>query len=103
MSRYCGRHDSEPILQAAAYWRRQALESDGSVFSNAPVWTQENIGSLVTHFVNNLDLGEGNFAEKLDTQLKNAEPGAKQLAAEMILGDVALPKQYSPAEKAGTD
>jgi 5-methylcytosine-specific restriction enzyme B len=84
MSRYCGTNDSGPVLDAAEHWRRQALQSDGSVFSNTTLWTQAHIDSLVTHFVENLDLGEGGFLEKLERQLESAEPEAKQLAAEMM-------------------
>ena len=79
-----GPTNSAPILDAAEHWRRQALELNGSVFSSSPIWTQEHIESLITHFVENLDLGEGNFSEKLERQLATAEPEAKQLAAEMM-------------------
>lgn len=84
MSRYCVDQDSGTILEAAEHWRRQALESDGSVFSSTPVWTQQHIEALVTHFVAKPDPGEGNFSEKLGRLLKGAEPQAKHLAAEMM-------------------
>jgi len=84
MSRYCGGKDSGPVLDAAEHWRHKALLSDGSIFSNSSLWTKEHIESLVTYFVENLDLGEGNFLEKLERQLENTGPEVKQLAAEMM-------------------
>ena len=99
MSRYCGPRDSRPILDAAEHWRRQALQSDGSVFSNTPLWTQAYIEALVIHFVDNLHLGEGNFLEKLERQLESAEPEAKQLAAEMIWVMLLCPSNTHPPKK----
>lgn len=84
MSRYCPPHDFGAVFEAAEHWRRQALESDGSVFSDPALWTSEHVESLITHFVDNLDEGEGQFLEKLKDQLQPAGPEAKQLAAEMM-------------------
>jgi len=54
------------------------------VFTEKSLWTEENVGYLVRHFVENLDAGEGGFFEKLESQLAKAPASAKQLAAEMF-------------------
>ena len=54
------------------------------MFTEKSLWTPENVGSLVKYYAENLDAGEGNFFEKLETQLAQAPGSAKQLAAEML-------------------
>ena len=73
-----------PVLRAAARWRDRCLRNDGSVFTDKSLWTSENVAFLVRHYADNPDEGEGNFFEKLDTQLAPAPGSAKQLAAEML-------------------
>lgn len=72
MSRYCGDRDPEPILNAAEHWRSTCLEKDGAVFSDASLWTLENLHQIKQYFVGRLDEGEGNFYEKLEVQLAPA-------------------------------
>ena len=73
-----------PVLRAAARWRDRCLRNDGSAFTDKSLWTSENVGYLVKYFAENLEEGEGNFFEKLETQLAPAPGSAKQLAAEML-------------------
>ena len=73
-----------PVLRAAARWRDRCLRNDGSVFTDRSLWTSENVAFLVRHYADNPDEGEGNFFEKLETQLAPAPGSAKQLAAEML-------------------
>ncbi|MYC68718.1 MAG: AAA domain-containing protein [Acidobacteriia bacterium] len=73
-----------PVLRAAARWRERCLRNDGSVFTEKPLWTSENVGYLIRYFVENLDEGEGGFFDKLERQLAPAPASAKQLAAEML-------------------
>ena len=73
-----------PVLRAAARWRDRCLRNDGSVFTDKSLWTSENVGFLVRHYADSRDEGEGNFFEKLETQLAPAPGSAKQLAAEML-------------------
>ena len=87
MSRFIPDRDINPILRAAEHWKRVGLENQGSVFDEQPVWTVENLAALQTHFVENLDYGEGNFLGKLKAQLQQAPPGAKKLMAEMLSSD----------------
>ena len=61
-----------------------ACLNEGSVLTEKSLWTEENVGYLVRHFVENLDDGEGGFFEKLESQLAKAPASAKQLAAEMF-------------------
>ena len=73
-----------PVLRAAARWRDRCLRNEGSVFTDKSLWNSENVAFLVRHYADNLDEGEGNFFEKLETQLAPAPASAKQLAAEML-------------------
>lgn len=84
MSRYCPGAVPEPILKAAAHWRCVGLLSEGSVFDRGEVWTQANLRVLKEHYIDRQDPGQGNFLEKLESQLKPTEPVVKILAAEMI-------------------
>ncbi|MCY3707092.1 MAG: AAA family ATPase [Gammaproteobacteria bacterium] len=54
------------------------------MLTDRSLWTSENVDYLVKYFAENLDEGEGNFFEKLETQLAPAAGSAKQLAAEML-------------------
>lgn len=77
-------HRSPEALEAARLWRDRCLVTDGSILSDNPLWTLENLLHLDRHFVQNLEEGEGNFLEKLEAQLAPAPPAAKQLAAEVL-------------------
>jgi 5-methylcytosine-specific restriction protein B len=72
------------ITNAAAQWKERCLIRDGSILTDRPLWTPENIAQLDRYFVQNLDYGEGGFWDKLKAQLAPATPQAKQLAAEMF-------------------
>lgn len=55
-----------------------------SLFTKKRVWTSYTCNELIQHFVENLDEGDGDFFEKLETQLANSSPEAKVLASEML-------------------
>ena len=75
---------NHPVLRAAALWRNRCLQDNGSVFTDAHLWTAENIGHLVKYYVGSPDPGDGTFLEKLEKQLAPAPESAKYLAAEML-------------------
>ncbi|MFC1567645.1 AAA family ATPase [Pseudomonadota bacterium] len=99
MARQSNQTDFTPILNAGQHWRRRALEAHGSVFTNEPIWTNENFNKLNTFFVENLNWGEGNFLEKLETQLEPAGPEANKLAAEMLWLMSLCPCNINPPAK----
>jgi len=76
--------DDTPTIDAAAKWRELCLARDGSLFSDAPVWTMSAIGALQRSFVDSPDDGDRTFLEKLHDQLRDCEPSAKKLAGEML-------------------
>ena len=90
-----------PVLRSAVRWRDRCFLDGGSVFTEKSLWTSENVGYLVKHFAENLDLGEGSFFEKLKTQLAPAPGTAKQLAAEMfsVMYLFPLPSSMQPGTK----
>jgi len=59
MSRFCGEVETAPILDVAARWKTRCLIGYGSVFGDQLLWTEDGISALDTHFVQNLDEGEG--------------------------------------------
>lgn len=73
-----------PVLRAATLWRKRCLQGNGSVFSEADLWTPENVDHLVRYYIGSLYAGEGTFLEKFKKQLAPAPGTAKQLAAEML-------------------
>ncbi len=77
-------HEAPEILEAAEKWKERCLLGGGSIFSNHRLWTPENFQALNRFYVQNLDLGEGTFFQKLKKQLEAAPPSAKQLAAELV-------------------
>ena len=99
MSRYCGKHDVTPIIDAAHEWRDKCLLANGSMFTNSNIWTKENVEQLVRHFVENLDWGEGDFFHKLSDQLQPTTDEAKLLAAEMLWVMFLCPSNNKPETK----
>ncbi|MDE2826818.1 MAG: AAA family ATPase [Bacteroidota bacterium] len=73
-----------PVLRAAALWRERCLQDNGSVFTEGPLWTAENIGYLAKYYLESLVKGRESFFEKLEKQLAPAPRTAKKLAAEML-------------------
>ena len=84
MSRYCGNHDSEPIIRAAEHWCKQALKSDGSVFSERALWRLDHLEAIEQYYVNQIDESDRTFLEKLKEQLTPTTPETKELVAEML-------------------
>lgn len=63
------------------------------------MWTIENLNQLKTYFVEQLDLGEGTFFEKLETQLEHATDSAKMLTAEMLWVLLLCPSNIGAEKK----
>ncbi|MEX2365425.1 MAG: hypothetical protein WD601_02385, partial [Pseudohongiellaceae bacterium] len=99
MARYCGNKDPEALLDAAQTWLKQCLQQGQSVFSDRVLWTLSNFQTLETHFSNNLDEGEGDFFDKLETQLSECKPEVKQLAAELMWLMLLCPSNISAGKK----
>ncbi|WP_111641860.1 MrcB family domain-containing protein [Marinimicrobium alkaliphilum] len=99
MSRFCGAKDITPILSAAEKWRKTSLIDGQSVFGLGEVWNSSAVDDLVTHYVKNLDYGEGNFTEKLEKQLESASREAKVLCAEIMWVMLLSPSNINPEKK----
>ena len=99
MSRYSIEMDTESILRAAEHWKTVALLGNESVFSSDSLWTLPNLAELDQHFVSKPDKGKGKFYEKLELQLADAEPGARQLVAEMLWFMFLCPSNISSSNK----
>ncbi len=99
MSRYCGERESKAILKAAENWRQSGLLTDGSIFSERSLWKLEHLQALDQYCMNQLDDGEGNFFEKLSTQLTPTVPEVKQLAAELLWVMLLCPSNIGEAKK----
>ncbi|MFC1577651.1 AAA family ATPase [Thermodesulfobacteriota bacterium] len=99
MSRYCGEKKSKSMLEAGEHWRQNGILSDGSVFGEKSLWKLEHLLSLDKYFINQLDEGEGNFFEKLSTQLSQTAPEVKQLAAELLWVMFLCPSNFGVAKK----
>lgn len=102
MSRFCGEHDSEPILRAAEHWRDACLVSGHSVFTDQGLWGAGPLEELFNYFVSKPDLGEGKFLAKFQEQLAPTSPAAKMLAAEILWVMYLCPSSLTPSRKVKT-
>src|SRR4051794_4771228 len=99
MSRFCGDMNAEPILNAAEIWKNSALMSDGSVLSQAELWSMSNLRQIEVNFVERPDEGEGTFLQKLENQLSETAPAVKLLSAEMLWFMLLCPSNVTAAKK----
>ena len=102
MSRYCGNKDSTPILAAADQWRDRCLLSRGALFSDATLWTPQNIEDVRAHFGVNANEGNDRFLDKLQEQLADRPAEVKQLSAEILWLMLLCPSNIRPAKKRET-
>ncbi|GAB3767597.1 hypothetical protein GCM10028796_29530 [Ramlibacter monticola] len=102
MSRFCGDVDAEPVLSAAAHWKKSCLLSDGSALSGQALWTPACIEEIDKYFVQRPDEGAGNFQDKLEQQLAPVSPEAKMLAAEMMWAMYLCPSSLTASHKRET-
>ncbi|CAI2324009.1 TPA: AAA family ATPase [Vibrio parahaemolyticus] len=84
MAIYCGDKDSTHLLNNMSEFKERCLIQGRSLFTELAVWNSPTCQELIDYFVENLDEGDGDFFEKLETQLADASPEAKVLASEML-------------------
>ncbi|GAA6159193.1 hypothetical protein NBRC116589_13670 [Ruegeria sp. HU-ET01832] len=100
MSRFNPHENAPPVYDAASTWVETCLKEDGSLFSEGKeLWTKDLFDELDLHYVQNLDEGEGSFYEKLEAQLSQCSPFAKQLMAEVTWLILLFASRISPAKK----
>ena len=76
---------AERVYVAAEKWIDCALRNDDSLFTpGKPIWSRDGLAELRTRFLECPDVGEGNFYEKLKTQLEGCSAEAYQLMAEVL-------------------
>jgi hypothetical protein len=102
MSRYSGRDNATRILEAADYWRTRAIDADGAVFVDEPLWIVANLEAIDRHYVQQLDFSDRKFLDKLEGQLKAVPAAAKQLAAEMLWIMLLCPNSITVPHKIQT-
>jgi hypothetical protein len=90
---------TESQLEAARIWRDRCLLNEGSVFSDAQLWTAAYLDELDRHFVENLDAGSGTFIERFQVQIAPASTGTKQLAGEMLWVMMLFPSNIGRDKK----
>ncbi len=99
MAIYCGDNDSSSLLENASEFKEICLIQGKSLFTKHEIWTLASCNELVQYFVENLEEGEGDFLAKLETQLADASPEAKALAAEMLWLMFLCPSSTGAASK----
>lgn len=75
---------AQPIYTAARRWRDEALIDDRSLFDGRHLDGRATTQGLLTHYVDNLEEGEGTFVSKLQFQLRDASTDTIQAAAELL-------------------
>ena len=77
--------DAENVYAAAQKWVDSALRKDDSLFTpGKPIWTRELLGQLRERYLDQPDVGEGTFYDKLRQQLEGSPPEVYQLMAEVL-------------------
>jgi hypothetical protein len=85
VSRWTGHPEIAAVLTAAQKWRDRCLLADGSMFTELPLWTADNLRDIQQRFEGNPIVGSSrDFLQKLEIQLKGADSAVIQLAAEVI-------------------
>jgi 5-methylcytosine-specific restriction protein B len=85
LARYNPHHDAGPIHAAAAAWSKSCLLEDGSILQEGlKLWVPNLIDELDKRFVQTPDEGEGDFFEKLKSQLSAGSAECRQLMAEIL-------------------
>jgi 5-methylcytosine-specific restriction protein B len=94
-------HPIEPILSTCERWKLGCLLGDGSLFSEADLWTLNNVNQFKSFFVDNLIEGsDQTFYEKFQIQLSEAPEKIKQLSAEMLYVLLLFPSNITARKKA---
>ena len=78
--------DFAVVYDLAMKWRDGPLTSGGSLFDHdRPVWQRSTADDLNRRFVEQADMGDRTFAEKLQDQLSGADQATHLLMAELML------------------
>ena len=73
------------VYVAAQKWVDCALKADDSLFTpGKPIWTRELLGELRECYLNQPDVGQGSFYDKLRQQLHGSRPEVYQLMGEVL-------------------
>lgn len=75
---------AEGMYAAAARWRDECLIGNNSLFSGKSIDGRTAAAELVAAFIDQPDLGDGNFLKKLQSQLADVSGDAVQVAAELL-------------------
>ena len=76
---------AEKVYEAAALWVERALRTDDSLFTpGVPVWSSQWLRELRERFLDRPDEGDGDFYQKLQTQLSDSPPKVYQLMGEVL-------------------
>lgn len=99
MAIYCGDKNSTHLINNMSEFKERCLIQGRSLFTELTVWNSPTCQELIDYFVENLDEGDGDFFEKLETQLADASPEAKVLASEMLWLMFLCPSNTGPESK----
>lgn len=94
---------SQSIYAAADAWKQNSLIDGLSLFSGQPLNMSQALADLKEFFVDNPDLGEGTFVNKLRQQLEPASTDAVQLAAELLFIHVVVESRRSMSARKKVD
>lgn len=79
------RKDAPVVYELAASWTRSCLVGDQSLITDREVWSLDVVDDLYRRFVENPDLSERRFLDKLADQLHGASQETILLAAECLI------------------
>lgn len=99
MARYCAEHDSSNLLSAIDVWKAKCFVDDGSLLSGESIWTLDALEELRSGFVDNPDISDSSYYEKLQKQLQPLSARATALMAEIHWLLFALQSNIKPETK----
>lgn len=76
--------DRAAIYEAVERWKEQCLYKDGSLWTNASIWTAENLQHFYERLTKTPLVDKRSFDEKLQLQLAGAPQSIYQLAIEVL-------------------
>ena len=101
-------HDgAESVYAAAQKWVDCALRKDDSLFTPGKrIWSSEGLGELRERFLDQPNVGEGSFYDKLKAQLEDSPPEVYQLMGEVLYAQFLIiwhERMGGEAKKSGVE
>jgi hypothetical protein len=83
----------------AKEWIHESVIGDKSLFTDASIWTLQNLSDVKSIFTDNPDESQDDFVTKLTKQFQTASPTAIKLMAELLFIHLLFPRKITSSTK----